>query len=128
MESEIVLPDLSYKIVGCCFKVHDVLGMYALENQYGNLLAKTFDEGGLKFEREKILSKTGNDINKADFIIENSIIVELKSKPFIGKEDYYQVRRYLELADLKLALVVNFRQKYLKPKRVLNSQCSNKLE
>lgn len=127
-EIELILPGLSYKIVGCCFKVHDVLGRYALESQYSNLLAKIFEENKLIFEKEKNLSKTGDDVNRADFIVDNSIVLELKAKPFISKDDYYQVRRYLELANLKLGLIVNFRQKHLNPKRILNSQCSNKLE
>lgn len=121
----IVLKDLSYKVVGCCFKAHDSLGRYALEKQYANFLEELFTEQGLKFEREKLLSKTGADINKADFLVEGVLVLELKSKPFIEKTDYYQVRRYLEIADLKLGLIVNFRQKYLMPKRVLNSQCSH---
>ena len=59
--------------------------------------------------------------NIVDFLIEDKILLELKAKRIISKEDYYQVRRYLESLNLKLGLLVNFRDRYLKPKRILNS-------
>ena len=63
-----------------------------------------------------------------DFIIEDKIIIELKAKPFITKNDYYQTRRYLELLNLELGIIVDFRQKYLKPKRILNPKYSEHLD
>jgi len=56
-----------------------------------------------------------------DFIIEDKIIIEFKTKDYITKEDYYQVKRYLITLNLELGILVNFRQKRLAPKRVLNS-------
>jgi len=56
-----------------------------------------------------------------DFIIENKIIIDIKAKKFITKEDYYQMLRYLKGANLELGIIYNFRNTYLKPKRVLNS-------
>jgi len=47
------------------------------------------------------------------------MILELKTKPMILKEDYYQTQRYLQASDIKFALLVNFRNRYLKPIRVL---------
>jgi len=49
-------------------------------------------------------------------IIENKILVELKAKPFIKKEDYEQTMRYLMVKKIHLGLLVNFKQEYLKPK------------
>ncbi|MFH1428040.1 MAG: GxxExxY protein, partial [Patescibacteria group bacterium] len=49
-------------------------------------------------------------------------ILEFKTKDFITKEDYFQVKRYLITLNLKLALLVNFRQKRLVPKRILNKE------
>lgn len=118
---DIIHKELSYKIVGMLYKTHDLLGRYAREKQYGDIFQKILQENDISHEREVLISKTGADINKADFIIENKVLVELKAKPVIGQEDYYQVKRYLSFADLKLGLLVNFRQKYLSPKRVLNS-------
>ncbi|MFH1822094.1 MAG: GxxExxY protein, partial [Patescibacteria group bacterium] len=52
-------------------------------------------------------------------------ILEFKTKDFITKEDYFQVKRYLITLNLKLALLVNFRQKRLVPKRILNKEYTN---
>ncbi|OGM99868.1 MAG: hypothetical protein A2736_02405 [Candidatus Yanofskybacteria bacterium RIFCSPHIGHO2_01_FULL_41_27] len=56
-----------------------------------------------------------------DFLVDNKIVLEIKSKSILEKKDYYQLKKYLETKKLKLGLLVNFRDKYLKPKRVLNS-------
>ena len=58
--------------------------------------------------------------NIPDFIIDKKIILEIKAKRIITKDDYYQVKRYLVSSNLQLGIIVNFRQKYLSPKRVLN--------
>ena len=121
----IIYKDLGYKVGGIFYKVQDTLGLYAREKQYGDLLEKLLKEEKIDYEREKLISKTGDDINKADFIIENKMIVELKAKPFLTREDYYQVQRYLEFANLLLGIIVNFRQKYLKPKRIINNKFKN---
>lgn len=120
----IIYKDLSYQLGGIFFAVHDTLGRYAREKQYGDLLEKLLKEKNIFYEREKLLSKAGEDINKADFIIENKILIELKAKPFITREDYYQIKRYLEFSDLFLGILVNFRQKYLSPKRIINNKYS----
>ncbi|MDO8609211.1 MAG: GxxExxY protein [bacterium] len=79
----------------------------------------------MSYEREKILSPTfvGEKIgrNKVDFLIENKILIEVKAKRIISKEDYYQTRRYLSSLNIKLGILVNFRSDYIHPKRILNS-------
>ncbi|MBU3942631.1 GxxExxY protein [Patescibacteria group bacterium] len=60
--------------------------------------------------------------NIADFVIEDKIVVELKAKDIILKEDYFQVQRYLTSSNKKLGLIFNFRQRYLRPKRILNNK------
>jgi len=123
-QKEIIYKDLSYQLGGIFYAVHDTLGRYTREKQYGDLLEKILKEKGIKYEREKLISKTGEDINRADFIIENKIILELKTKLFITREDYYQTKRYLEFSDLFLGIIINFRQKYLNPKRIINNKYS----
>jgi len=58
--------------------------------------------------------------NIPDYIIEDIIIIDLKAKRVITKEDYFQMKRYLISYKRELDIIVNFRQKYLSPKRVLN--------
>lgn len=60
-----------------------------------------------------------NGGNILDFVINNKIILELKAKDILTKEDYFQTQRYLQFLKLRLALLVNFRNKYLKPKRIV---------
>lgn len=71
----IIHQELSYQLGGVFYKVHDTLGRFAREKQYCDLLGKCLSEKGIKYERERKISKTGDDINRADFIIENKILL-----------------------------------------------------
>ena len=113
---ELLYPELSYKITGVCFAVHNELGQFAREKQYGDLLDKKLTEGGLVFVREQPI---GNSGNIADFVIDGSIILEIKAKRLLLTSDFRQIQNYLQESRLKLGLLVNFRNKYLKPARVI---------
>lgn len=113
---KLIYPELSYIITGTCFDVHNRLGRYAREKQYGDLLEEKFKEINMPYEREFKVEKTGNIV---DFLIDNKIILELKVKHLILRDDYYQAQRYLQAIGLKLALLVNFRNRYLKPIRIV---------
>ena len=58
--------------------------------------------------------------NIPDFIINDQIIIDIKAKRIITKEDYFQMKRYLVSSGKKLGIIVNFRQTYLNPKRIVN--------
>ncbi len=124
----LIYPELSYKICGCLFYAHNKLGRFRKEKEYAEALAIIFQENNLKYIRESRLDNNVLDrkfsLYKLDFLVENKVVIELKSRPSIGKDDYYQLKRYLEGKNLKLGLLVNFRDKYLRPKRVINSQIS----
>jgi len=114
---------LSYDLTGIFFCIHNELGRYCREKQYGDRLELLLREAKLEFSREVDLSSFGYSLvkgNRADFVVDNKIVVDLKAKPVITKEDYNQMQRYLRGSGLELGLIVNFRNKYLKPKRVLN--------
>jgi GxxExxY protein len=119
---KILYRDLSYRINGLLFEVHNKLGRYCRERQYGDALESVLKEAHIVFEREKAISLPlveNTETNKADFVIENSIFLELKAKPVITKEDYVQIQRYLQAAEIKLGLLINFRSKYLRPIRII---------
>ncbi len=125
--NNIIYPKLSYYITGLCFRVHKELGRFCREKQYADRLEKLLKEGKFRYQREIEISKLkegSSEGNRVDFIVENKIIVDVKAKKFITKEDYYQMQRYLKNADLELGLIINFNNVYLKPKRVLNSAYS----
>lgn len=125
---KIVYPELSYEIVGVAFKTQNSLGRFCTEKQYASAFEKELQRAGLKYTREAYLPAivVGQLVGKnwADFIIETKIVVDLKAKSFVERADYYQMQRYLNLTNIKLGLIINFQSKYLKPKRVLNSQYS----
>ncbi|MDD4352118.1 MAG: GxxExxY protein [Candidatus Gracilibacteria bacterium] len=127
--AQILYKELSYKITGLCFKVHNELGRFCKEKQCADLFESLLKEEGIKYKREfdtKLINKESPVGNRGDFLIDDKVIVEFKVKNIITKEDYYQVQRYLKSAKLKLGLIFNFRNRYLKAKRVLNSSVSIK--
>lgn len=123
--SKVIYPDLSYKVNGILFETHNDVGRYANEKQYSDRVEIGLKDVGLRFEREKVLdiSFEGETPgrNKADFIIEDKIVLEIKAKHLVTREDYYQVQRYLRATNKKLGILVNFRDKRIAPKRILNS-------
>jgi len=129
MKNKLVYPELSYKITGILFEVHNELGRYLNEKQYGDSLESKLKENNISYEREKIVPIAFNGENKGrnkiDFSIEDKIVLEIKTKRVVTKEDYYQVKRYLKVQQKKLGLIVNFREKVLTPKRVLNPEVKN---
>ena len=116
----IIEPELSYKLVGICFETHNELGRYSREKQYGDYIEKLLKENGIHHQRELQLSSTGNIL---DFLVEDKIVLELKVQRIVTKKDYFQLQRYLKAADIKLGLLINFRDRYLKPKRII---CTNR--
>lgn len=122
-ELKIVYAELSYKVVGACFKVHNDLGRYKNEKQYADALEGVFKSLEVNYEREKSLDPSFSNEsprrNVVDFLVGNKIILELKAKPRVTREDYYQLRRYLSSGNIKLGIIVNFRNYNLVPKRVL---------
>ena len=124
--SKIVEKELSYRLVGIFFEIQKELGRFCRERQYADVLEKKLLEAGINFKREYPIEVGGRKSNFVDFIIENKILIDLKAKPFVEKDDFFQMKRYLKISDLELGLIVNFQDKYLKPKRILNFVDSDK--
>ena len=120
---ELIYPELSYKINGILFSTHNELGQYAREKQYGDVVERKLKEEKVIYKRECRISDSGNI---TDFIIDNKIDLELKAKRLLTKEDYEQVQRYLQETQLKLGILVNFRNKYIKPVRIVRIDTFNK--
>lgn len=120
---KLIHPELSYTTVGIAYSVHNEVGRYSREKQYGDVFEAKLKELGIPFKREFRIGDTGNII---DFLVDDKIAIELKAKRMLLKEDYYQLQRYLQSMDIKLGLLINFRSKYLKPVRVVKIETKNK--
>lgn len=119
---KVIYPELSYEIVNVLFHAHNKLGRFCREKQYCDLIETLLQENRIKCEREKNLPIDGirlQSTNKADFVVEGKILLEIKAKPIIERQDYDQIQRYLQAGDYRLGLLINFRNRYLKPIRVI---------
>ncbi len=127
-QAVLVHPELSYKLNGIFFAVHNELGRFRNEQQYCDAIEAYLKLYGIPYEREKVLplSFPGEQAgrNKVDFLIAVKIVVEVKVRRVIERADYYQTKRYLVTLGKKLALLVNFREKFLRPKRILNASAA----
>lgn len=121
--ADIIYKELSFKLNGLCFKVHNELGKSRSEQSYADALEAKLKEAGIKYVREQRLAPAfaGEQAgrNVPDFIIEGIIILDTKAKRACTREDYYQMKRYLSVANLRLGILVNFQEEHLHPKRVL---------
>ena len=105
--------DLTEKIIGCCFEVHNCLGPGFIEKIYARALEFQLKSQNIQFESEKEFSVyfKGQHLGKfrCDLFIENKIIVELKSVTgFMPKLFHTQVLSYLKASKTKTGLLINF--------------------
>jgi GxxExxY protein len=86
---DLIHPDLSYKVIGACFKVHNELGWGYREVYYQRALAAELNNLGLPFVRERSvnLQYNGENIGRCvlDFVVDNKMVLELKVVPQIRK-------------------------------------------
>ncbi|MEW6407459.1 MAG: GxxExxY protein [Patescibacteria group bacterium] len=123
--SKIIYADSCYKLNGIFYKVHNELGRFCKEKQYADAIESLFKKYNIIYQRELDvpvkIEQNNITKNRVDFLVDNKILVEIKAKKFIERQDYYQTKRYLESIKLKLGLIVNFHERFLRPKRIINS-------
>ena len=119
--------DLSKKIIGAAIEVHKILGPGLLESTYEKCLCRELKLKGLRLEIQKALPVKYKGIMisagyRLDLVVENSVIVELKSVEKILPIHEAQLLTYLKLTGLKLGLIINFNVSVLKDglKRIVN--------
>ncbi len=116
IDEKVLYSELSYIITGILFATHNELGRYAREKQYGDIIELKLKEAKIPHRREAPIADSGNIL---DFIIDNKIVLELKSVRIITRDNYRQIQNYLQQTQLKLGLLVNFRSEFLKPLRII---------
>jgi GxxExxY protein len=112
------LNDLSEQIIGAAIEVHRALGPGLLESPYEECLCYELAKRGLKFERQKSLPVVYGDVRlpcayRMDLVVENSIVVEIKSIARWERVHEAQLISYLKLSGLHLGLMFNFNVKNL---------------
>jgi len=118
--------DITYSINGCAMRVHNTLGNGFQEVIYQRCLAIELELAGLGFGREIEQGIFYNDIHvgtrRADFIVENDIIVEIKA--VVNLEDVHlaQAKNYLVAYNKPIGLLINFGATSLQFKKIFNSR------
>ena len=124
-KTKVIYPELSYKIIGILFDVHNSLGNRYQEKYYQRAVEVKLKNQKMSYEKELKVDLTidSERIGKyfLDFLIDSKVILELKVKPRFTNNDYRQIRAYLESSKLKLGILVNFYGESLIYKRILNS-------
>ncbi|MCK4530773.1 MAG: GxxExxY protein [Candidatus Marinimicrobia bacterium] len=121
--------DISKIIVDCAYKIHIKIGSGLFESVYECILEKYLTKRGLDVKRQVPMPMEIEDIQIdrafiADLIINDKVIIELKSKMQLTNTDKKQVLTYLKLSGYKLGLLINFGEALMKDgiKRIINGQ------
>jgi len=120
--------DLSYKIIGMAMDVHSALGPGLLESAYQACLFHKITKSGLVVEIEKPMPIVFEDVVldcgfRIDLLVENKLLIELKSVKEINDLHLAQILTYLKLGGFKLGLLMNFNVLRMRDgiKRVINN-------
>lgn len=118
---------LTQKTIGCAMKVHTALGPGLLESAYKECLSFELRQAGFFVEKEKPMPLVYSQVKldcgyRVDILVERRLIVEIKAVEAINDVILAQVLTYLKLADLRLALIINFHVLHLRNgiRRVVN--------
>ena len=121
--SNIIYPELSYKIMGAIFEVHKKLGPRFLESVYEKALIEELSGRGMKVETEKVIDleykgkKIG--VHRLDLIVDDKVVVELKTVERFSLHHKAQLTSYLKASCFKLGVLVNFSKRKVEYQRVL---------
>ena len=120
--------DITGMIVDAALQIHKDLGPGLLESVYEAVLAKKLEQRGLNVERQKILrfeydGMTFDEGFRMDLLVEDQVVVELKSLEQIAPVDKKQLLTYLKLAKKPVGLLINFGSATLKEglTRIINA-------
>jgi GxxExxY protein len=110
---------ITSQIIGAAISVHDELGPGMLESAYEACMVHELMQRGLRVERQKSLPLIYKGVTidcgyRLDLLVENSVIVELKSVDRIESVHSKQVLTYLKLSGIKVGLLINFNVEFLR--------------
>lgn len=122
--SNLIYKEEAYKIIGICMEVHSQLGKGFNEVVYADALEIELMDHNISYSREELygIIYKGNLLRhkyKADFIIDDKIVLELKAIECLTSAHIKQTLNYLAVSKLKLGLLINFGEESLKYKRII---------
>ena len=122
--AELINKEESFKIIGICMEIHKALGMGLKEINYKGAMEIEFLEQNIPFHREKRFAvqykgKTLRNPYSADFLVYDSIILEVKSVVSIVPAHISQAISYLSVSQQKLGMIINYGEKSLVWKRIV---------
>ena len=111
--------EISYKIIGAALELHKSIGPGLLESAYENALMYDLKELGLEVKQQVPMPFIYKEVKmevgyRIDLLIENKVIIEIKSLENLAPVHFSQTLTYLKLSNLKLGLLINFNTKLLK--------------
>jgi GxxExxY protein len=111
--------DISYDIRGAAFKVHQELGPGLLESVYEKALSYELQQMGYDVKNQLGIPMTYKEISfdigfRLDILVNDSVIIELKSVEALSDVHHKQLLTYLKLSNKKLGLLINFNSSSLK--------------
>lgn len=120
---EFMYKDLSYKIIGAAFKVHRALGSHLPEHTYEGALIIEFNMLNITCVRQQQWEVHYNDLHVGhfftDIVVDNKVILELKSDERLTSNHEAQLFTYLRCSGLKVGYLLNFGYKSLQFKRLI---------
>ena len=125
------IEELARRTIDCGFRIHKQLGPGMLENVYETIMAAALTKAGLKVERQRPIpivfeGITIADACRADLVIEDALIVEIKSLERLAPVHAKQLLTYVRLMEQPLGLLMNFGSETFREglKRVVNGPCA----
>ena len=111
--------EISGQIIDASYKIHTTLGPGLLESVYEAALAHELDQRELGYKQQLPISihyknLAINNAFRADFLVEDKVIIELKSVEAISRLHKKQLLTYLRLANCRLGLLINFNSELFK--------------
>ena len=111
--------ELSNRIIGCALEVHRNLGPGLLESTYEQCLAYELNLVGIPFKQQVSLPVKYKGVQidcgyRVDLLVDEKVIVELKSVERVMPIHQAQILTYMKLAEIKIGLLLNFKVSYLK--------------
>jgi len=122
--------ELSHVVIGLALEVHTALGPGLLERSYQECLYHKISKAGIIIEKQKAIPLVFEEVRlecgyRLDLLVENKLVVEIKSVLEMNEIYFAQTLTYLRLGNYRLGLLINFNVLHLKDgiRRVVNRLC-----